>query len=89
MNPRYKVEDVKDYLDRLTENQVKLVARHCNRYRINPAMCAWYEDMADFFEDWCGHVGYTEKEARERFEEGKTTGEFKQFSDGSIVRFCV
>lgn len=87
MSAKYTVEDVKDYLEYLTEDQLKLIVRHCHRYGIKPDLCAWYEDMEDFFSDWCDHVGYTRQEARERFKEGKANGEFKQFSDESIVRF--
>lgn len=88
MSVGYQVEDIQDYLNRLTEEQAKLLVRHCNRYGMNPIICAWYDDMEDFFSDWCDQVGYTRSEARARFKEGKAVGEFKQFSDGQIVRLC-
>ena len=89
MNPGWTVEDIDDYLDRLTEDQAKLLVRHCNRYGIKPIICAWYDDLDDFFEDWCDQVGFSESEARQRLKEGKSVGEFKEFSDGQIVRLAI
>lgn len=81
----YKIEDIDDYKDRLTEEQKKVLIRHCNRYEINPEICAWYDNWEDFCSDWCSDdVGLTRTEARERLNEG--TGEFCRFGNGEIVR---
>lgn len=89
MNPGYTVEDINDYANRLTEEQKKLFIRHCNRYRVKPVICAWYDDMDDFYSDWCDVVGFTKTEARQRLKEGKRIGEFKIFSDNQIIRVSI
>ena len=89
MNIKWTVEDVKDYLNHLTKEQIELIVNHCNEYGIKPDLCAWYKDMDDFYSDWCDEVGYSESEADRVFEEGSQSGEFIQFSDESIVRFTM
>lgn len=89
MSKKWTTEDVKDYLEHLTKEQVQLIVNHCNDYGIKPVLCAWYEDMDDFYSDWCDEVGYSQAEADRLFEEGTQSGEFKQFSDDSIVRFNI
>lgn len=86
---KYKLENIDDYLNRLTPEQAEELIVHCNEYDIFPNICAWYDDMDDFFDDWCEQVGLTEKEAQERFKEGKEIGEFKQFSDEQIIRLAM
>jgi len=83
----YKVEDIDDYQNRLTEDQINRLIRHCNRYEVAPNICAWYDDWEDFCSDWCDEIGYTRTEARERLNFGK--GEFCKFSNGEIVRLSM
>ena len=82
----YNITDIDDYQNRLTEEQKKALIRHCNRYEIKPVICAWYDDMEDFFSDWCG-IGYTRTEARKLYHGGK--GEFCTFNNGEIVRLVL
>ena len=81
----YKVSDIDDYQNRLTENQKKLVVRHCKKYSIEPTICAWYDDMDDFYSDWVDSIGYTKTTARAMRDENRD--EFKTFSNGTIIRF--
>ena len=84
----YKIEDIDDYQNRLTENQAQLLIEHCNKYQIKPEICAWYDNMKDFYSDWCNinDLNFTKEDARSRFVESKETGEFKVFASGEIVR---
>ena len=84
----FKIEDINDYQNRLTEGQKKVVIRHCNRYEVNPDICAWYDDWEDFCSDWCSsEIGYTKTQARELLHGG--VGEFCIFNNGEIVRFTM
>lgn len=83
----YKVTDIDDYQNRLTEEQKKALIAHCNRYEIKPEICAWYDNWEDFCSDWCDGVGYTRTQAREIYHGGK--GEFCTFSNGEIVRLVI
>jgi len=79
------LKDIDDYQNRLTEEQKKLLLRHCNTYDIKPEICAWYDDWNDFCSDWCDDIGYTKTEAREFLRDSQ----FITFEDGSIVRLVV
>jgi hypothetical protein len=84
----YKVSDIDDYQKKITEEQSEALIRHCNRYDIKPEICAWYDDLEDYFSDWCSEsIGYTRTEARKLLHGGK--GEFKTFSNGEIVRLVL
>jgi len=87
----YRINDIDDYLDRLTIRQAELLIEHCNKFQIAPDICAWYNNMEDFYSDWCDPkiVGLTRTDARERLEDGKDEGEFKIFSNGEIVRLVI
>lgn len=80
----YAIEDIFDYKDKLSEQQKKVLVRHCNRYEIRPDICAWYDDWEDFCSDWCDYIGYTKTEARKLLH--SDTGEFCIFGSGEIVR---
>lgn len=84
---KYSINDIDDYQNRLTEEQKKKLIKHCNRYHIQPTICAWYDDLEDFFSDWCDNCGYTRTEARKIYHGGK--GEFCTFSTGEIVRLAL
>jgi hypothetical protein len=79
----YKVTDIDDYQNRLTEEQKDKLIKHCNDYNIKPEICAWYDDLEDFFSDWC-NIGYKRTEARELLNSNKD--EFCKFKNGEIVR---
>ncbi len=83
---KYEISDIDDYQNRLTEKQKKLLIRHCNRYQIAPEICAWYDDMDDFYSDWVEQIGYTKTGARKLMQDNKD--EFKRFSDSSIIRLA-
>ncbi len=80
----YEISNIDDYRNRLTEKQKVLLLRHSNKYNIAPVICAWYDDMDDFYSDWVDQIGYTKTTARKMMKENRD--EFKTFSDGSIIR---
>ena len=86
----YKIADIDDYQNRLTEDQKKRLVTHCNRYEIKPEICAWYDNWEDFCSDWCDEIGCTRTEARERLNgDMDNKGEFCKFSNGEIVRLVM
>ena len=87
---KYTISDIDDYQNRLNEEQAKLLIRHCNKYNVKPKICAWYDDMEDFYQDWIydNEIFKNKREALERFNNGKQDGEFKKFKDGEIVRLA-
>lgn len=76
--------DIDDYQSRLTEEDKKHLLNHCNEFEIAPVICAWYDNLDDFFEDWVDHVGYTKETSALMLANNRD--EFKQFKDGRIVR---
>ena len=80
-------EQINDYLNKITDEQARKLIRHCNRYIIEPNICAWYDNMEDFFSDWCDAVGYTRTQARKLYHGGK--GEFCTFANGEIIRLAL
>lgn len=91
MTKTYTVEDINDYQNRLSEQQATELIEHCNRFGIEPDICAWYDDMDDFYQDWVedNNICKTESEADERYEYGVDIGEFKAFPNGEIVRLVM
>lgn len=84
----FNVNDIDDYMNKITEEQKKVLIKHCNKYGIKPVICAWYDDLEDFFSDWCSeNIGYTRTEARKLLHGGK--GEFITFSNGEILRLSI
>lgn len=81
----YDYTDIEDYQNRLTENKKRLLLKHCNTYGIKPEICAWYENMDDFYSDWVDGVGYSREDAKSLLSVNDG-GEFKKFKNGSIVR---
>lgn len=88
---KYKISDIDDYMNRLTDKQKEKVIEHCNKYDIYPDICAWYDDMDDFYTDWIydNKIFKTKDEADDRYEYGIDIGEFLKFEDGQIVRFSI
>ena len=84
----YTKEDIDDYKDKITDSQAKELIEHCNKFNISPEICAWYDDMDDFYTDWVydNNICEDESDADERYEYGCEIGEFKKFSNGEIVR---
>ena len=82
---KFTLNMIDDYQNRLTEEQKEKLIKHCNKYRIDPVICAWYEDTIDFIDEWTQY-GYTRTEAREKLLAYNHSGEFKKFSNGSIIR---
>lgn len=87
----YKVEDIDDYQKRLSKEQAEELLKHCNEFGIHPEICAWYDDMEDFYTDWVNDnkIFQTRVEANERFTQGVLNGEFKRFTTGEIVRLVM
>ncbi|HCL4479928.1 TPA: hypothetical protein N2D99_001995 [Clostridium botulinum] len=84
----YNINDIDDYMDKITGEQKKVLIKHCNRYEINPEICAWYSDWEDFCSDWCNeNIGYTRTQARKLLHGGK--GEFVIFSNREIIRLSM
>lgn len=82
----YKL-DYPDMYPELDEDKTKKIFAHCNRYNIEPVICAYYEDWEDFCSDWCDHIGYTRTEARDKLHGG--IGEFMIFEGWGILRFVI
>lgn len=87
----YQVNDINDYKNKITEEQAQQLIKHCNKYNITPKICAWYDNMEDFYSDWCNinDLNFTKQQAKERYQEGKETGEFCKFKNGEIVRLVM
>ena len=80
----YTLDVIDDYQNRLTESNKKLLIRHCNKHNITPVICAWYDNMQDFYSDWVDDLGYSKSQARELLSNNRD--EFKIFSNKEIVR---
>ena len=89
----FVIADINDYRKRITDKQAKLLIRHCNRYGISPKICAWYDNMDDFYSVWVDDLGYTKTQAKKLLI-GKDNiysdrnGEFKKFPNGEIIRLA-
>lgn len=74
------------YID-LTDDVQKAIEEHAKEYGIEPEVCAWYEDHADFVTDWAD-AGYTVEKANNLLKDNPQ--EFMELPDGlGIVRFVV
>lgn len=69
----------------LSEDKIQKILEHCERYDLEPDVCAYYEDIDDFYSDWCDDLGYTEEEADEMLD--SYSGEFIEFDGWGILRF--
>lgn len=88
---KYNIEQIDDYQNRLTEQQKNALLKHCNDFDVYPNICAWYDDMDDFYQDWIydNKIFKTKAEAKNRYKQGLEEGEFKKFSNGEIVRLSL
>ena len=88
---KYNVNQIDDYKGKITEQQASELIEHCNKFGVYPDICAWYDDMEDFYVDWVydHDICKNEEEADERYENGLENGEFKKFSNGEIVRLVL
>lgn len=84
---KYNINDIDDYQNRLDEEQKSKLIKHCNKYEIAPNICAWYDNLEDFYSDWC-KIGYTKKQAKELLN-NNIENEFIKFSNGEIIRLVV
>ena len=74
-------------MDKLTEEQEKVLIEHCNTNNIKPNICAWYVDKDDFMDDWVKTIGYPIEDAEMLLLNNlDNDGEFLTFSDGQIIR---
>ena len=81
------ISEIDDYQNRLSNKQKNRVISHCKEHDISPVICAWYDDMDDFYSDWVDEVGYTEIAADDLLNDDG--GEFLVFKDRQIVRFVM
>lgn len=82
----FKRLDIKDYKNKITEEQVKELLTHCNEHDVTPVICAWYEHFDDLIDDYQLHCDYTADETREMYEQNKMI--FCEFSNGEIVKIA-
>lgn len=90
-NLKYRICDIDDYANRLNSKQSEDLLIHCDKYDIAPDICAWYDDMDDFYTDWIydNNICADEEEADKRFKTGCEEGEFLLLDDGQIVRLSL
>jgi hypothetical protein len=79
-------EQIDDYQTRLSDADKDFLLDRCNQWGIFPNICAWYDDISDFYSDWVEDIGYTKEQADDLLDIVKMQGEFIIFSDGRIVR---
>ncbi len=84
---KFKINDIDDYQNRLTPEQKEILIKHSNTTQVPPVICAWYDDLNDFYSDWCDEIGYSKKEANAKLKD--SFNEFIIFSDNSIIRLVV
>ena len=80
----FTISNINDYQNRLTSEQEVILVSHSNSFNVEPNICAWYDDMDDFYSDWCDEVGYSIEMANDVY--NGSDGEFLTFNDGSIIR---
>lgn len=80
---------LRQYVNLTTEIK-DTIEKHAQEKGLEPEICAYYEDMADFYLDWVNSCGYTKADAKKLFDKGLKTGEFMQLPDRQgIVRFVM
>lgn len=84
---KYSNEHIDDYQNKLSNEDEKKLLEHSNKYDIKPVICAWYDDLEDFYSDWVDEVGYTKKQANNLLKDNKD--EFLKFKDGRILRLVA
>ena len=77
---------LKGYMNVIDEH-ISKIYKHCEKYNIEPEVCAYYSNWNDFCSDWCDDIGMTRTEAKEIYHGGK--GEFLTFASGEIIRFII
>lgn len=83
---KYTIQNIDDYKNKITDKQAIALIKHCNKYQINPEICAWYDNMKDFYSDWCSdNIKYSKEEAKDLIKTNEG-GEFKVFKNGEIIR---
>lgn len=84
------LEEVVNYpswYPKLDEDKMHHIIEHCEKYNLEPDICAYYKDWNDFCSDWCDGLGFTENEAKEMLY--SNTGEFLIFENWGIIRFTL
>lgn len=72
----------------VSEQVEKCIENHAQNHGFEPKICAWYEDMEDFYDDWVLGVGYSTKDADLLYDKGIESGEFLWLPNGlGLVRF--
>lgn len=84
---KYSNEHIDDYQNKLSNEDEKKLLEHSNKYDIEPVICAWYDNLEDFYSDWVDEVGYTKKQANNLLKDNKD--EFLKFKDGRILRLVA
>jgi len=85
---RDSIKYLSNYIS-LTEDIKKKIEKHAKRYGIKAEICAWYQNLKDFYSDWCSeNIGYTKTEAKRLLHGG--IGEFMYLPNKlGIVRFVM
>ena len=81
------------YLSRYIQVDEEITVRiidHCIFHKLNPEICAYYEDLEDFYSDWTT-IGYEREEALAMLVNSfRTNGEFCKLPNRpGIIRFVV
>jgi hypothetical protein len=85
----YSIPDIDDYKKQLSEDDKPILIEHCNEHNIPPVICAWYDDIDDFYSDWVDEVGYSKKQADDLLRDNKDSYQFVIFNDGRILRLSL
>jgi hypothetical protein len=82
----YSIPDIDDYQSKLSDKDKITLIEHCNTNDIQPNICAWYDDMNDFYSDWVDEVGYSKENADKLLH--NESDQFLIFQDGRILRLA-
>ena len=71
---------------KVDETIIYEIGHHCGRYAVFPDICAWYEDMEDFYSDWCGTREDTQW-VDDLFYKSEERYQFQTLPNGNIIRY--
>ena len=76
---------------KVTYEVVEKIRTHVKKFELTGEICAWYKNMDEFYSDWAHEAlgGLSQEKARERYNEGKETGEFQFIKDYGIIRYVL
>jgi hypothetical protein len=80
----FTIENIHDYMKKISIEQSNELLNHCNKYDIEPKICAWYTDLNDLFEDYKDHCNYDNDQIEDLLDIDKDA--FCTFLNGEIVK---